>query len=541
MGTDMTSFPLYEMFTLPLIQDQESFFRNMVDRFARVFGANRIAMLVKNDGKDFFRTWGFRGVPDQDSLVKKQDEKTFFAPFEGGDLGFLYVEHSRCLTQKDRIFYSMTLPILGKSLELKRAHTRLEQSEQWYRQIFQTAYEAIVVTGEDLGLVQVSKRFEEILGYSMEDLEGRTLPDIVYEEDYRKLVEEFRRRKDGKSSVYEVRFLHKDGRRPVWIRVSASPIFDAEGRFQGVLGFFSDIDERKKAELEKSRQRVFFESLFRMVPEAIVVVDKQHHIVEINEAFTRLFGFTPEESLGKNLDDILDVGKKGSADRDSTSKVLKGEVITKEAVRYSKEGRQINVLVKASPVFSGKDFAGAIVMYLDITKQKAYENYLKRESYVDSLTGLNNRTYFERIMERLQADTGAFPMVLMVMDMDNLKEINDSFGHTQGDEYLELAGYLLKKCVRREDTLARIGGDEFAVILPQADEETAKKLEKRIIRTVRKENERRNFQVPLSLSLGFTVAHSPKENLEDVFDSADAAMYRQKQRKKADPHVTDNA
>jgi diguanylate cyclase (GGDEF)-like protein len=160
---------------------------------------------------------------------------------------------------------------------------------------------------------------------------------------------------------------------------------------------------------------------------------------------------------------------------------------------------------------------------------------------MDSLTGLNNRTYFEKMMRKLQADPRAFPLVLMVMDMDNLKEINDSFGHTQGDEYLELAGYLLKKCVRREDTLARIGGDEFAIILPQSDEETAEKLEKRIKRTVRKENERRGFQVPLSLSLGFAVAHSPKEDFEDIFDSADAAMYRQKQRKKAESNAAGNA
>jgi diguanylate cyclase (GGDEF)-like protein/PAS domain S-box-containing protein len=540
MKSDVTSFPLYEMLTLFLVSEPEDFFRNMVDRFARVFGANRIALLIKKDGEDFFRTWGFRDLPDPDKLVKKQDEKTFFAPFEDGDLGFLYVGHARPLTREDRIFYSMTLPVLEKSLELRKAHSRLKESERWYKQIFQTAYEAIVVTDKDLGLVEVSKRFEEILGYSMKDLEGRTLFDIVCEKDYRKLVEEYRRRKDGKSGVYELRFQHKNGH-PVWFRVSSSPIFDAEGRFQGSLGFFSDIDQRKKAELEISRQRLFFETLFRIVPEAIAVLDKDHCIMEINEAFTRLFGFTPEESLGKNLDDVLDVGKEGSADRELTSKVLNGESIAQEGLRYSKQGKPINVLAKASRIYIGEEFGGAIVMYLDITKQKAYESYLKRESYMDSLTGLNNRTYFEKMMRKLQADPRAFPLVLMVMDMDNLKEINDSFGHTQGDEYLELAGYLLKKCVRREDTLARIGGDEFAIILPQSDEETAEKLEKRIKRTVRKENERRGFQVPLSLSLGFAVAHSPKEDFEDIFDSADAAMYRQKQRKKAESNAAGNA
>jgi len=540
MKSDVTSFPLYEMLTLSLVSEPEDFFRNMVDRFARVFGANQIALLIRKDGEDFFRTWGFRDLPDPDKLVKKQDEKTFFAPFDDGDLGFLYVEHARPLTQEDRIFYSMTLPVLEKSLELRKAHIRLKESERWYKQIFQTAYEAIVVMDKDLGLVEVSKRFEEILGYSLEDVQGRKLFDIVYEEDYQKLVEEYRRRKNGESSVYELRFQHKKGH-PVWIRVSSSPIFDAEGRFQGSLGFFSDIDQRKKAELEISRQRVFFESLFRMVPEAIAVMDKDNRLMEVNETFTHLFGFTPEEILGKNLDDVLDVGKKGSADRELTSKVLNGQSIAKEALRYAKDGKPVHVLIKASPIQTGENFGGAIVMYLDITRQKAYESYLKQEIYMDALTGLNNRTYFEKMMQNLQADPQAFPLALVVIDMDNLKEINDSFGHTRGDEYLELAGYLLKKCVRREDTLARIGGDEFAIILPRANEETAKKLGKRIKRIIREENENRGFQVPLSLSLGYAVAWSPKDDLEDIFDSADASMYQNKRIKKAEAKAKANA
>ncbi len=533
MRTDMTSFLLYEMLTLSLVEGQENFFRNLVDRFARVFGANRIALLLKTNGERFFRHWGFREAPDPEDLKKTQDEKTFYAPFRNGDLGFLYVEHTRPLTPQVRVFYRMTLPVLEESLELKRAHIRLKESEQWYRQIFQTAYEGIVVTDKDFGLVEVSERFEEILGYSMKDLEGRTILDIVCEKDYRKLVEEVRRRKEGKSSVYEVRFRHKDGH-PVWIRVSCSPIFDAEGRFQGVLGFFSDIDKRKKTESEKTRQQVFFESLFRMVPEAIVVVDTEHHIIEINEAFTRLFGFAPEESIGQNLDDVLDTGKEGSADKDLSSRILKGETITAKTVRYSKEGGKLHVLIKASPIFIGGDFAGAIVMYLDITEQKAYESYLKRESHMDPLTGLNNRTYFEKIMKRLKADTRAFPMVFMVIDMDNLKEVNDTFGHAVGDEYLEMTGYLLKKCVRSEDTLARIGGDEFAIMLPQSEEDTAKELERRIAGAIRKENERRGHELPLSLSIGFAVARSPEEDFEDVFDTADAAMYRKKRIKKAE-------
>jgi diguanylate cyclase (GGDEF)-like protein/PAS domain S-box-containing protein len=539
MNKDVNSFPLYEILTLSLITNPEKLFRHMVDCFSRVFGANRVALLLNLDGEKDFRHWGFREVPVPEGLRKFQDEKTFFAPFEGGDLGFLYVEHCRPLSAADRTFYSMALPVLERSLELRRAHVHLAESRRWYKQIFDTAYEAIWITDSEFRVSEASARIEAILGYTPEELKNRPIFDFVHEDDHSKLSDIIRERKEGRSSIYEVRYRHKNGQ-TIWVRVSSSPIFDARGRFAGSMGFVSDITKRKEAELENSRLRVFFESLFRMVPEAIAVVDRQHRIIEINEAFTRLFGFTSEEALGRDLDDVLDTGKAGSTQRDLTYRVLKGETVTSKSLRYSKDGRPIHVHVKASPIHVGESFIGAIVMYIDITEQKAYESYLKRESYMDPLTGLNNRNYFEKAMKRFQSDGRAFPLALIIMDMDNLKEINDSLGHAKGDEYLEATGYLLKKCVRRGDILARIGGDEFAIILPQADEETAKKLKKRIERTVGKENERRGFQVPLSLSLGFAIAHSPKDDLDDIFDSADAAMYRQKQHKKAEPNVVDN-
>lgn len=533
MKIDVTSFPLYEMLTLSLVTKPEVFFRNMVDRFARVFGATRVALLLRTDRDEIFRYWGFREEPSPEDIPKIQGENTYFAAFDDGELGFLFVEHATRLSQQNRIFYSMVLPVLEKSLELRRAHSRLAESQRWYSRIFHTAHEAIVVTNKNHELQDASGRLEEILGYTLEELRGRTLFGIIHQEDLQKVSEEAGKRPRGRSSVYEMRFVHREGH-PVWVRVSASPIIDDEGRFHGTLGFFSDIDKRKKAEIEKARQRLFFESLFRIVPEALAVVEKNHMVVEINEAFTKLFGFTPEDCQGRNLDDVLDTGKAGSADRVLTSKVLQGQEVVTESVRHAKDGRPIEVMVKASPINTGEESSGAIIMYLDITEQKAYESYLQRESFMDPLTGLYNRNYFEKMMKKLQKDNAAFPMVVMVMDMDNLKEINDTRGHAEGDECLETAGYLLKKSVRREDILARIGGDEFAVILPRSDKATGARLSERIQKAVTRENERKGRQAPLalSLSIGYHVAETFGESLEETFEKADAAMYSQKTRKK---------
>jgi diguanylate cyclase (GGDEF)-like protein len=139
-------------------------------------------------------------------------------------------------------------------------------------------------------------------------------------------------------------------------------------------------------------------------------------------------------------------------------------------------------------------------------------------------------------MKRVQYDEKAFPVALLIMDMDNLKEVNDTLGHAKGDEYLETCGYLLDKCVRKQDVLARIGGDEFAVILKSSGKDTAERLARRIKRTFDEENERKAYKIPLSISIGYAVAESPEQDLEEIFDLADVAMYRQKASKSASGH-----
>jgi len=535
MKTDVSSFPVYEILTLFLEREPESFFRSMIDSFARVFGAVRIALYLKMEGEEVLRHWGFPSPPDPVKLAGQINDNTFFTHFDDGILGFIYVEHAHRLSEQDKVVYSMITPALKRSIKLKIAQIELARSRRREHQIFETAFEAFTFVDEHFNFREVSHQVEKILGYRTSELIGRHLLEMFYEEDRPMVSEEIDRRRKGQKGAYEVRFLHKEGH-PVWVQVSASPVYDEKGNFKGTLGILTDIDEKKKIELEAIRQKVFFENLFRMVPEALVVLDKEHRIVDINEAFTELFEFKPAEVLGLDLDDVLEKGKKGSADRKKTCEIMRGEEVEFEAVRYTKNGRPIYVLVKASPIYTGEEMAGAVVMYADITRHKEYETYLEKKTFKDPLTKLYNRTYFEETMKRVQYDEKAFPVTILIMDMDNLKDVNDTLGHAKGDEYLETCGYLLDKCVRKQDVLARIGGDEFAVILMNSGKNTAERLARRIKRAFDEENERKAYKIPLSISIGYAVAESPGQNLEEVLDAADAAMYSQKAEKRASAH-----
>ncbi|MDP2965197.1 MAG: GGDEF domain-containing protein [Pelolinea sp.] len=167
---------------------------------------------------------------------------------------------------------------------------------------------------------------------------------------------------------------------------------------------------------------------------------------------------------------------------------------------------------------------------MDITDRKMVEERLTYISLHDIMTALYNRAYFEEEIARLEKSRMR-PISILVMDMDNFKAINDRFGHQSGDIALQIIGTILKSCFRSEDVAARIGGDEFAVLLPVVNLEMAQKAKGQILDGIAKYNKTTNGSPPLSLSIGCATADK-NESLEEAFRLADEAMYYEKRTKK---------
>jgi diguanylate cyclase (GGDEF)-like protein len=148
-------------------------------------------------------------------------------------------------------------------------------------------------------------------------------------------------------------------------------------------------------------------------------------------------------------------------------------------------------------------------------------------SFHDEMTGLYNRRYFENELDRLSSSR-RLPITLLVADMDNLKVVNDNYGHKMGDHYIKAAAEILKKSSREEDIVARIGGDEFAIILPETAFEAADKIYQRIKSNIREYNQQQDLVVRLDISLGFAVRTKETQNLDRIFKKADKMMYNNK-------------
>ncbi len=163
---------------------------------------------------------------------------------------------------------------------------------------------------------------------------------------------------------------------------------------------------------------------------------------------------------------------------------------------------------------------------IDVTDRKKAEVALEFRSTHDILTGLYNRQYFEQEMDKLQ-NSRRQPISILVLDMNGLKEINDTQGHAAGDELLIVAAEVIRKAFRPDDIVARIGGDEFVVILPSTNKETALKIVDRVKQVIHEFNKLNPDRNQVSFSVGFS-CNEATENLRDVLRQADQDMYKQK-------------
>ncbi len=305
-------------------------------------------------------------------------------------------------------------------------------------------------------------------------------------------------------------------------KLMGNPLVDIAvlAAFALVLGSF--VEGLRASARPEERNYQPYDTLVKLIQEGLIVVDLNENVLFANDACAQMLGYGPGELNGKNLSELT-TREQFEVYREKTRQRKRGYSDRYEARMTRKDGSSVDVLVSATP-FRGSDgeVKGIIGVFWDITDRKREEEQLRRLSLHDSLTGAYNRAYFGQQMERMD-ERRYLPVSMIVCDVDDLKQVNDKFGHAAGDEVLVRSASIVKSSVRATDIVARIGGDEFAVILPNTDVESARRICERIRHRVELDGSLRT-----RLSVGSATRESMDLDMSELFKKADDAMYREK-------------
>lgn len=418
----------------------------------------------------------------------------------------------------------------------------------------------LILTDVDGAIRFVNRALEELIGLKEEEVLKKNLSFLIPDDE----VGGFVMGKKTGCLERDVDLRKKDGA-SIPIRLSVNPLLDKTGEPFGyaIVGhdltaertllktkeqleekvrertmtlerlnreLLLEIDRRKmlEGELKESEER--YRAAVENLREGIAILKGDRHVY-VNRRFAQIFGYESEyELIGQPLELVVD---------EEDLQRVRDMALTRQAGQEAlgeyefwgrrKDGERIRVEISGARI-TLKGEPHSLVCLRDVTDRRKEEEKLKFMSLHDQLTGLYNRNYFEEEIARME--DGRFdPVGIIICDVDVLKIVNDTVGHSVGDRFIKDAASLIRGCFRRSDIVARIGGDEFAILLPETPGPYVERLSERIMERLEESNgKERDF--PLSLSVGWAVRETPEKPISQVLKEADDMMYRRKMERR---------
>jgi len=398
----------------------------------------------------------------------------------------------------------------------------LEFQNACLNKLFESSQDGILILDNDDRIVNSNDTFKKILQYDANEIRGLHCDDIFSDPATPDTLEISKDIMNGKTVEREVKRRRKDGKL-VDVKIQAFPIKVGKEQ-RGLCGIYRDLTSLKEEDKELEVQKSYFTQLFENSPEAVCILDTEDRFLSVNKAFEKLFGYDREELMYKPLNGVI-VHEQCFEEASGISKaVLAGRVVKHESLRMRKDGSLIDVCIMGYPIIMGNRQIGVHGIYEDITERRRLEKELEFFSYHDQLTGLYNRRFMED--EFMSTDSKCnLPLSIIVADVNGLKLINDSLGHYVGDQLLVKVAQVLKEGCRPQDIIARMGGDEFVVIMKLADHEEAEQVVSRIREAAAKEAV---SSIEISVSMGWATKRSASEDIMKVLKNAEDHMYKKK-------------
>jgi diguanylate cyclase (GGDEF)-like protein/PAS domain S-box-containing protein len=444
---------------------------------------------------------------------------------------------------------------------------KLRKSEEKYRNLFENMPGAYYRTDREGNLIMINPEGAKLFGYnSLEDILGENIAQHLYfaPEGRKRYLKELEKNK-GNLKDFELTLKKKDGTLLI-ISDASHFYYNKEGNIAGVEGIFVDITERKRNEQlqqvlynisQAANSPISLKQLYKAIHKELgTIIDTTNfYIALVNEKEDKIYFPYHQDEMDDNFP-ILDFSTSNAL----TAYVIKtGKPLLNDNSQYEEmvaqgiltamgtitdesiwlgvplkiEGKTIGAMVVQSHTNPNLYSEGDIKLMEFVSFQvataierKSSEEKIKHLSFHDALTGLYNRAYFEEELERYNFPR-YYPLSMVILDVNGLKVINDTFGHHEGDKLLQHLSQTLVSVSRQGDILARIGGDEFAIILPSTTSEQSHSFCERIKKACQ-QDKIEPIYLRLNISLGHVTQEGEYKDINSLLKTADRKMYQDK-------------
>jgi len=448
-----------------------------------------------------------------------------------GELESLNASLESRVSERTATISNVNVELRSEMAERRSAQEALRKTAETLETLIEASPVAIMACDLELNVTMWNDTAEEMFGWMAEEVVGKPYPIVPAEGEA-----EFQKMRDQVFSgvaftgVETVR--RKKSGDLIEVSLSTAPLRGTDGAVEGVVAILADITDRKQTERAIAESERRYRALFERNLAGVFRTTVDGRVLECNEAMAQMVGYdSPQEVISRAVAGFYAEPEDRKALLDQLRK--DGRVSTHETRFRRKNGTLIWVLQSASLVEDEAHPEGVIEgTILDISERKRAEETIRHLAYHDGLSGLPNRTLFlDRLKQALAATKRTGEVIaVMFLDLDHFKDVNDTVGHAEGDNLLRKVARRLRSLLREGDTLARFGGDEFVLLLPNiGTADDASKAAQRILDSLRKPWRLSDREFHLAASVGITLAPDDGLDPDTLLKNADTAMYRAKE------------
>ncbi|MBI1362822.1 MAG: EAL domain-containing protein [Proteobacteria bacterium] len=409
----------------------------------------------------------------------------------------------------------------------------LEQASRRFRLITDNAYDLISIIAPDGHFEYVNSAFNRVLGYTRDELRGEDIAAYVHPDDLDALKRGIKQVMDGKPvAEFSFRMPTREGGW-VYLEAVAKGLYNADWSLSSLVIHSRDITSRKKFEEDLARSEQRFRDFADSSADWLWEVDDQFRFAYVSPGVKGTLGFSAEEMIGRTKFEAL-FGR----DSDSVRELIESRCNRHQPYRdlefwtRSKMGERVCLRISGVPVTKDGVFQGYRGAATNVTGSKLDQENMLRLATTDHLTGLYNRNQFMQELERTVAMAKRHNTqgVILYIDLDRFKAINDTHGHDAGDAILKTCADIFRKTMRSTDIIARLGGDEFAIIMHNiATRDAKQKVDKLVERINKVRVDHNGAKLRITMSLGMVPYPQAGKDIAHLVTGADLAMYQAKE------------